>query len=115
MLDLHGTNRDPNSWANPIRFFPEPYLNGMMSPFNFIPHGGGEAYKTHRCPGEEPSAMLIEQFLSQMLHLFDFEIKTSENLDTTRVPRLPESRLTLVNFRKVQAPRYTERPSEISP
>ncbi|MFD1067924.1 cytochrome P450 [Oceanobacillus locisalsi] len=52
LLDLYGTNHDPDIWNKPEQFQPERFQGWKESPFNFIPQGGGEFDIGHRCAGE---------------------------------------------------------------
>ena len=52
VLDLYGTNRDPRAWDAPEEFRPERFQGWDGSPFHFIPQGGGDHHRNHRCPGE---------------------------------------------------------------
>ncbi len=52
LLDLYGTNYDPQLWSNPEAFYPERFREWDESKFNFIPQGGEDYYTNHRCPGE---------------------------------------------------------------
>jgi fatty-acid peroxygenase len=51
LLDLYGTNHDPRSHQDPERFDPDRFSR-PPGDFSFIPQGGGDAARGHRCPGE---------------------------------------------------------------
>lgn len=61
IIDIYGTNTDPNEWDNPSSFNPERFLarEDLKSQADyekitaFIPQGGGGVYTGHRCPGEK--------------------------------------------------------------
>lgn len=52
LLDMYGTNHDSQIWEKPNEFYPERFKEWKGSLFDFIPQGGGDPVKTHRCPGE---------------------------------------------------------------
>ena len=52
LLDIYGTNHDPNLWNNPEIFDPNRFANWDNNPFSFIPQGGGDYFMGHRCAGE---------------------------------------------------------------
>jgi fatty-acid peroxygenase len=52
MLDLYGTGRDLRTWPDADVFRPERFSSGAPDPFAYIPQGGGDQLRDHRCPGE---------------------------------------------------------------
>jgi fatty-acid peroxygenase len=90
LLDVHGTNHDPRVWELPERFRPERFLEGEPGPFDFVPQGGGEARRHHRCPGEPLSLALMRQAVRFLLHRVDYEVlPRSLKIDRRRLPALP--------------------------
>nr|WP_256381164.1 cytochrome P450 [Myxosarcina sp. GI1] len=70
LLDLYGTNHDPQLWSNPEVFFSERFRDWNGSRFNLIPQRGGDYYINHRCPGEWITIALMKvtlNFLTQSL------------------------------------------------
>lgn len=61
IIDIYGTNTDPNEWENPSAFQPERFLSqGDLTTqedyeklASFVPQGGAGVYTGHRCPGEK--------------------------------------------------------------
>ncbi|MDU1726867.1 MAG: cytochrome P450 [Cutibacterium avidum] len=55
IIDILGTNTDPNEWEEPLRFKPERFLGveDAEAIKAFIPQGGGDVATGHRCPGEK--------------------------------------------------------------
>lgn len=61
IIDIYGTNTDPNEWENPSSFNPGRFLarEDLKTQADyekitaFIPQGGGGVYSGHRCPGEK--------------------------------------------------------------
>lgn len=50
LLDIYGTNHDFCRWKNPNTFWPERFEDKGVHVFDFIPQGGGNVSKGHRCP-----------------------------------------------------------------
>jgi fatty-acid peroxygenase len=62
LLDVYGTDHDPDLWEDPESFEPERFLLGHAHQgFGFIPQGGGDVNEGHRCPGEPITLRLIKQ------------------------------------------------------
>src|SRR5690606_22048009 len=59
LLDIHGTNRDERYWHNPDEFLPERFMGDANHPYAFIPQGGGDAARGHRCPGESATVAIM--------------------------------------------------------
>lgn len=55
LIDIFGTNTDPNEWKNAGAFEPERFLgvDDYEAITSFIPQGGGPVRGGHRCPGEK--------------------------------------------------------------
>lgn len=71
VLDIIGTNRDPAVWRDPDLFEPERFLDAtgrVVEPdvHRYVPHGGGDVRKGHRCPGEPSAAALLEVTLRRL-------------------------------------------------
>ncbi|MGD8176673.1 cytochrome P450 [Marinimicrobium sp. C6131] len=98
MLDLHGTNHDARIWEAPEAFRPERFRQWDGSPFNFIPQGGGEHQINHRCPGEWITIDLIKIALDVMLKRMRYDVPAQDlEIDMSRLPALPRSRLVISN------------------
>ncbi|MFD1706310.1 cytochrome P450 [Siminovitchia sediminis] len=53
LLDVYGTNHDPELWDNPELFHPERFkVEENSQKYQLIPQGGGSYVEGHRCPGE---------------------------------------------------------------
>lgn len=102
MLDLHGTNHDVRMWSEPDAFQPERFLEWDGSPFNFIPQGGGDHYRHHRCPGEAIAIALMESATKFLAGRVTYSVPSQDlRVDTTQLPALPRSRLVLSHARPV--------------
>lgn len=52
LLHVVATNHDPARWDHPWSFRPERFLGYEPAPYEFVPQGGGNVERGHRCPGE---------------------------------------------------------------
>ncbi|GAB3622481.1 fatty-acid peroxygenase [Mariniluteicoccus endophyticus] len=61
LIDVLGTNTDPELWDHADEFWPERFLDepGLDHAEHFIPQGGGSAETGHRCPGEPIAVELL--------------------------------------------------------
>lgn len=99
-LDLYGTNHDPRTWEAPDEFRPERFRQWDGSPFNFIPQGGGDHHKNHRCPGDWVSVELIKVASSFLAGGVAYDVPEQDlGIDWARLPALPHSRLVISNVR----------------
>jgi fatty-acid peroxygenase len=100
LLDIFNTNRDPRQWDNPDAFRPERFENWNGSAHNFIPQGGGDHYRGHRCAGEWITIELLKQAIAFLVKGMDYTVpKQDLRIDLTRIPTLPNSRLIIANVR----------------
>jgi len=92
LLDIYGTNRDPDLWERPDRFSPERFLLGHAhTGFGFIPQGGGDVATGHRCPGEPVTLALMEQ-AALLLSRLDYAVPPQDlAIRLNRVPARVES------------------------
>ncbi|WP_080876054.1 cytochrome P450 [Oceanobacillus timonensis] len=73
LLDLYGTNHDPDIWNKPDQFQPQRFQGWKESPFNFIPQGGGEFDIGHRCAGEWMTMDVLKTTLDFFVNHLSFE------------------------------------------
>lgn len=91
LLDLHGTNHDPQVWEHPARFDPERFVGDDPDPFAFVPQGGGDPAVHHRCPGEPVSTRLMGVALDQLArHMRYTPVEPAAPVDYARLPALPD-------------------------
>ncbi len=102
MLDLYGTNHDQRLWAEPEAFRPERFLGQIVNEiglYGFIPHGPGDHFVNHRCPGEGITVELMKltaKFLSTGIR---YDVPQQDlRLEWRRVPALPLSRFMIENI-----------------
>lgn len=95
LLDLHGTNRS-ESWSDPEEFRPERFIDTPCNPFMFIPQGGGDHHRHHRCPGEPITLALMKVALRLLTSRIAYEVPPQDlRIDRTRLPALPMSRFRI--------------------
>lgn len=99
-LDLYGTNHDERLWERPGEFRPDRFRNWDGDPFNFIPQGGGDPNRHHRCPGEAIAVALIKVAADFLATRTDYAVPAQDLcIDFARLPALPRSRFVIRNVR----------------
>lgn len=102
VLDLYGTNRDPRAWEAPEEFRPERFLQWDGSSFNFIPQGGGDHHRGHRCPGEWITIELMKVACDFLTKRLAYDVPDQDlRLDLSRLPALPKSHFVMSNVSHV--------------
>jgi fatty-acid peroxygenase len=90
LLDLHGTNHDPRTWAHPDKFDPDRFRTWEADPYTLVPQGGGDIRVHHRCPGESISLRLMTQAIDMLARRLDYvAVHPDEPIDDQRLPALP--------------------------
>ncbi|MDQ8188429.1 cytochrome P450 [Pelagicoccus sp. SDUM812002] len=101
VLDLYGTNHDPKDWDRPDAFLPERFPGASMCPFHFIPQGGGDPLRNHRCPGEGVAIELIQVAARFLTLRLDYTLPSQDlSVDRKRLPALPKSKVILSEVRR---------------
>lgn len=101
LLDIYGTNHDPDIWDKPEEFNPERFKNWNGSPFNFIPQGGGEYEIGHRCAGEWITIEIMKKSLEFLTKKIEYTIPEQNlNFSMIRIPSIPRSRMIIKNVRR---------------
>ena len=92
LLDLYGTNHDPAVWEDPELFKPERFEDWKESPFSFIPQGGGDYDKGHRCAGEWATVKIMVKSLSFLAKQITYKVPEQDlAYSMIRIPSLPMS------------------------
>ena len=100
VLDLYGTNHDERIWKNPSAFEPLRFREKEISPYNFVPQGGGDYSINHRCPGENITVELMKVFLRFMTQDISYTVpKQDFTIKLSKIPALPESGFILDRVR----------------
>ena len=96
MLDLYGTNHDPEIWSDPQAFVPERFRDWAGDPFTLIPQGGGDAATSHRCPGEDLTVALTGEAVRFFSRDVDYRVPVQDmSIALNRMPALPKSGVIL--------------------
>lgn len=105
LLDVYGNDRDPRWWDEPDEFRPERFEGLRLGPFDFIPQGGGDHAKTHRCAGEWITMHQIALALHFLTRCMTYDVAPGQDLsfDRSRIPTRPKSGLVLQNVRATAA------------
>ncbi|GIQ67199.1 cytochrome P450 [Xylanibacillus composti] len=101
LLDVYGTNRDASLWEEPESFNPERFRNWSGSLFAFIPQGGGEPERTHRCPGEGITVEVMKATLVFLADHIRYEVPDQDmSYRLDRLPAKPESGFVMSRIRR---------------
>lgn len=96
VLDIYAMHHDAALWRNPSLFDPSRFLTKEITPFNFMPQGGGDFEHGHRCAGERLTIDAMLTVLHYMLHAVRFDFAPqSLAIDLTRIPTRPQSGMVL--------------------
>jgi fatty-acid peroxygenase len=92
LLDLYGTNHDPRVWEEAEVFRPDRFRQWDKSAFNFIPQGGGDHHKGHRCPGEWITIELMKRAVHLLTTAMHYDVPEQDlRIDLSRMPTMPRS------------------------
>lgn len=101
LLDVYGTNHDSRIWDKPYEFCPERFKEWEDNLFNFIPQGGGNPFKGHRCPGENITIEIMKAYLDFLVNKIEFETPDQDlTYSLVRMPTLPKSGFVIKNVRR---------------
>ncbi|PAD86538.1 cytochrome P450 [Niallia circulans] len=101
LLDIYGTNHDARLWENPNQFNPSRFENWQGGLYDFIPHGGGDPAKGHRCPGEGVTVELMKVVLRSLATEMDYDVPNQDlHYDLSQMPTLPKSGFIMNNIKK---------------
>lgn len=102
LLDLYGTNHDERIWGDPEVFRPERFRNWKLSPFQFIPQGGGDVDHGHRCAGELITIQTLKTAVRLLVSAMEYKVPEQDlRIDPRRMPAIPESRFVISKVRRV--------------
>ncbi|HIK14100.1 MAG TPA: cytochrome P450 [Leptolyngbyaceae cyanobacterium M33_DOE_097] len=92
LLDLYGTNHDPQVWENPEEFQPERFREWNGSSYNFIPQGGGDFKMHHRCAGEWITIDIMKMTLDFLVNSIQYDVPPQNlEMSLSRIPTVPKS------------------------
>jgi fatty-acid peroxygenase len=100
LFDLYGTNHHPVLWGDPAVFRPERFERWQSSSFDLVPHGGGDHYSGHRCPGEFVTGDLVKSALQLFAGEIAYDVPPQDlTVGLRRIPALPASGFVITNVR----------------
>lgn len=105
LLDIYGTNHDPDIWKDPEAFRPERFLGNDINLFSLIAQGAGDVVKGHRCPGEWMTIELLKRSAHLLTNMMLYEVPAQDlSLDFSRMPAIPKSRFIMRNIQRLAQP-----------
>jgi fatty-acid peroxygenase len=110
LLDVYGTDNDPDAWTDATTFDPARFGSGRFSSGDygvsaaerpdFIPQGGGDVETGHRCPGEGIAMALLRTVVPSLARL-DWTIHPDDRVySLRRVPARPAGGVRLLDVRR---------------
>jgi len=104
LLDLWGTDHDPQLFPEPYSFRPERFLAGdevrEIGAWELVPQGAGDPRTGHRCPGEDITVSLLSALAIRLARL-EYQLPPQDlTISLSRIPARPASGVVL---RGVQA------------
>lgn len=104
MLDIYGTDHDPQVWPEPQRFDPGRFLGREPDPFGFVPQGGGDPATGHRCAGERVTVELLKGAV-RLLARLHYDVPDQDlTFPLSRMPTLPRSGFVMTGVRRATSP-----------
>ncbi len=101
LLDVYGINHDSKIWKDPDKFRPDRFKERKDDLFDFIPQGGGDPSKGHRCPGEGITIEIMKASLDFLVNKIEYDVPNQDlSYSMSKMPTLPESRFIISNIRQ---------------
>ncbi len=101
LLDVYGTNHDSRLWDTPYEFDPDRFKEWQENLYSFIPQGGGEPAKGHRCPGEGITVEMMKTALDFLVNQIDYDVpKQNLSYSLIKIPTLPKSGFVISNVKR---------------
>ncbi|MGK7397892.1 MAG: cytochrome P450 [Candidatus Cyclobacteriaceae bacterium M3_2C_046] len=96
ILDIHGIDHHEGIWKDPGEFRPERFRTWQENPYNYIPQGGGDHYKGHRCAGEWLTIDVMKQAAQFLTQRMDYQVPVQDlSVNMSRMPTTPQSRFIM--------------------
>ena len=100
LLDIYGTHHSSREWKEPERFWPQRYKSETITPYNFIPQGGGSYHEAHRCAGEWVTRIVLEQSVDFLVNGLSYDLpKQDLSYSMTEIPSMPSSGIKMSQIR----------------
>lgn len=119
ILDVYGTNHSPRLWTAPEQFLPERFAAEKVRKNNLIPQGGGDYLSNHRCPGENPTILLMSTIAEYFVNELNYNVPDQDlEIDFSRLPALPKSQFVISDIDVIaempSTPRLEDIPQELT-
>jgi len=96
LLDIYGANHSEKLWSSPNEFIPERFEHWKDDHYTFIPQGGGDYDKDHRCAGELLTIEIMKESFSFLSTHLSYKVpKQNLNYPLCRIPTLPKSKFVI--------------------
>lgn len=100
-LDVYGANHDPALWSEPQRFRPRRFEDRSITPYDFVPQGGGGAHDGHRCPGEELTVRATKAFVRFFTSMVHYAVPPQDlSIDLGRIPTHPADGMVIASVER---------------
>lgn len=100
LLDVYGTDHDFRIWEKPDEFHPDRFKDRKIGLFDYVPQGGGDPAKGHRCPGEGITIEIMKTSIDFLVNKIEYEVPDQDlSYCLGRIPTFPKSGLTMNNIR----------------
>ncbi|OCA85698.1 cytochrome [Bacillus sp. FJAT-27225] len=102
LLDIFGTNHDYRLWEFPNEFHPERFREWDGNPYSFIPQGGGDPARGHRCPGEGVTVEVMKVAVDFLVNHLQYDVPDGQDLSYSliRMPSRPASGFIMANVKR---------------
>ncbi|WJY26923.1 cytochrome P450 [Sporosarcina trichiuri] len=96
IFDFYGTNHEEANWPDPDRFRPGRFAADTVTPFNFVPQGGGDHATGHRCPGEWATVEVMKVTLDYLANKMEYDVPDQDlSYSMSSIPSIPQSEIIL--------------------
>lgn len=103
LLDIYGMLHDPRFWKDPQRFDPGRFASRTISPYDFVPQGGGDFHEHHRCAGEDATITVMIEFTRFLSQRVEYDVPPQDlTVDLGRILAKPASGFVISNVRPRQ-------------
>ncbi|GAA0479817.1 fatty-acid peroxygenase [Salinibacillus aidingensis] len=102
LLDIYGMHHDERFWETPNQFDPNNFKNQDRNDYSFIPQGGSDPGKGHRCPGEGITVEVMKATVDFLVNKMDYDVPAQDfNYSLDEMPTLPKSGFLMTNVKRI--------------